>query len=146
MVFVYSCVARGQSQVILCEAVTAESTTSESNLNSSVQECLRQAAAQNPMTNSSNNNNFQVSKKSIMNMEFHMYQSHGFIFLVATEIKKADDKAYEYLRSVQERFIALRLDSIEDQSKYSLNKHFKSELKNIMQQYNTNRKLWNTES
>jgi hypothetical protein len=81
-----------------------------------------------------------------MNIEFHMYQSHGFLFLVATEIKQADDKAYEYLRSVQERFIALRLDSVEDQgSKLSLNKHFKAELKNIMQQYNTNRKLWNTQ-
>lgn len=151
MVFVYSCIAT-RNQTILCEATNSESSTSETTLNSSVQECLRQTSLtmnsqQNSSKNQKNNNSFEISKKSVMNIEFHMYQSHGFLFLVATEIKQADDKAYEYLRSVQERFIALRLDSVEDQgSKLSLNKHFKTELKNIMQQYNTNRKLWNTGS
>lgn len=80
-----------------------------------------------------------------MNVFYHMYYTQGFLFIVATEIPEADEKAYEYLRSVQERFMVLRLNCMENYAKYSLSQHFKTELMTIMQQYNTNKKIWSTQ-
>ena len=89
MVFIYSCVARGPT--ILTDFTTPESrNASEISLNSSIQECLRQVNSE--LQTVSSKNSFQVLKKSIMNIDFHVFESHGFLFLVATEVKQADDK------------------------------------------------------
>jgi len=83
-------------------------------------------------------------KKVILNVDYHMFYHEGFVFLVATEVINADDKAYEFLRACYERFTALRLDRRERYSKHCLKESFKTDLGSIMQQYNMNKKLWST--
>lgn len=82
-----------------------------------------------------------------------MFHNNNLNFIVATEIQNIDEKAYDFLKSIQTRFTALRLyqspplsdPSSHSLSKLCLNQNFKTELTSILNQYNTNKKIWATQ-
>lgn len=134
--FLYSCVTK--RKYTLCEAYT----TSSINFTSSITEITK--------TSISNASSDRISKKSINNIHFHIYNSKGFLFIVATELEGIGDRAADFLRAIQTRFCALRLDKssvVENGqlSKLCLNSNFKTELSTILNQYNTNKKIWATQ-
>ena len=86
-----------------------------------------------------------IQKRNFNDIIFHIYSNNGFLFIVATEFTEVDEKAFDFLKCIQERYIALHLDESDHFSKGSLSQKFKTELSTIMNQYNTNKKIWVTQ-
>jgi len=132
MVFIYTCVSR--KKAILAEAYAQNGY----NFLSNVTEILK-----NSTTSSSSG--LSIQKRNFNDIIFHIYSNNGFLFIVATEFTEVDEKAFDFLKCIQERFIALHLDESDHFSKGSLSQKFKTELSTIMNQYNTNKKIWVTQ-
>ena len=145
--FLYSCITK--QKYILTEAYA----TNTINFNSSINEIKKSSYP--------DSTGHQVYKKTINNIIFHVYVNKSYLFIVATEIENIDERAYEFLKCIQTRFSALKLDVNQSSSgppmqatsstnsiplsKYCLNQSFKTELSSILNQYNTNKKIWATQ-
>lgn len=131
MGFLYACVTKAKH--VLCEAYAMDSVNFSSSVND-----IKKTAYQN-------STGHQVYKKTINSIHFHVYVNKGFLFIVASELDNIDERAYDFLKCLQVRFTALRLDRTEVFSKHCLNQNFKTELSTILTQYNTNKKIWATQ-